>query len=66
MMCDLSLDLGDVSHLFDIPQENVLDVNGSLYAFEGYNPFLDPIHIYPMHLPRKIMWAAFFDHCTNF
>ena len=41
VMCNLSLDLGYIDHLFDMNKGNVLYVIWSLGVFGGYNPFHD-------------------------
>ena len=52
MLCDLSLDLGHVDHLFDMLKGNVFDVIWSLGTFGGYNPPLYDFHAYLLDLSR--------------
>ena len=66
MTKDINGDSNLMDNLFDMPKGNVIDDNWSLGAFGGYNPFLDPFHVYLMDLPRKIMWTTFFDYFFDF
>ena len=66
MSNDINVDLGLEDNLFNMLKGNAIDKNWSLGTFGGYNPSLDPFHVYLVDLPRKITWTTFFDHSFDF
>ena len=45
---------------------NEVDCSKSLGTFRGYDPSLDPYHLYLEDMPRKIMLIIAFDYSTDF
>ena len=50
----------------DVHKGKVSDCIRSLGTFEGYDPPFDPFHNHLVDIPRKIVWATFFDHSFDF
>jgi len=43
-----------------------VDYIESLRTFRGYDPLLDPYHLYLGNMPAKIILLTAFDHCKDF
>ena len=50
----------------DVLKGKVSNCIRSLGTFEGYDVSLDPFYDYLVDMPRKIIYATFFDHSSDF
>ena len=66
MSNDVNADLDLMENLSDMPNRKVIDDIRFLCTFESYNPSFDPLVVYLVNLPRKIMRITFFDESFDF